>query len=347
MGMMAKEPSKKDLAELDTWLASGGFSRAKKPKGALKRARSPRKEILSRRGPTITVAAPLLILRPETWRWRWLRSGFSTRPGGHSTCFGGHDLNLGFQKHDVRPNVERNRQMFTGALHGAGAASFPRRVKRTLKADLVTLKQIHSSVIHIVSEDRRPLLVGDGAVTNVPGKLLAVQTADCVPVLLVDVRQKAVGAFHAGWRGTAKRIVEKGVGVMRMAYGSDPYDIHTAIGPCIHQCCYAVGDEVVEEFHSQFTYAPQLFREVYDDDPIKLKYPLLFLTARAPGHSNIGPQIHLDLVEANRRQLLDAGVPGKNIWISDLCTSCNTDRLFSHRREGGFTGRMMGAVGIE
>jgi copper oxidase (laccase) domain-containing protein len=134
--------------------------------------------------------------------------------------------------------------------------------------------------------------------------------------------------------------------MMRVQYGSDPADLRAAIGPCIGQCCYAVGDEVIDEFRSQFSYADELFREVYDDDPVKTKYPLLFLTARAPGHSPIGPQIHLDLVEANRRQLLDAGLKAKNIWLGKECTSCNTDRLFSHRKENGFTGRMMGVVGI-
>ena len=80
---------------------------------------------------------------------------------------------------------------------------------------------------------------------------------------------------------------------------------------------------------------------------MKKKYPLLFLTARAPGHSNIGPQIHLDLVEANRRQLLDAGLSKKNIWTADECTSCRSDLLFSHRAEGGYTGRMMAVIGFK
>jgi hypothetical protein len=135
--------------------------------------------------------------------------------------------------------------------------------------------------------------------------------------------------------------------MMRLAYGSEPGDIQAAIGPCIGQCCYAVGEEVVEEFRSQFAYADSLFAPYFEDDPIKLKYPLLFLTARAPGHSNLGPQIHLDLVEANRRQLLDAGVKPEYIWSADECTSCNTDRFFSYRKEAGFTGRMMAVVGIK
>ena len=133
---------------------------------------------------------------------------------------------------------------------------------------------------------------------------------------------------------------------MRAAFGCNPSDLHAAIGPCIHSCCYAVGDEVVDEFRSQFSYADELFSEVYDRDPIKEKYPLLFLTARAPGHSNIGPQRHLDLVEANGRQLLDAGVAEKNIWASQECTSCRTDLLFSHRKESGYTGRMMAVIGL-
>jgi len=164
--------------------------------------------------------------------------------------------------------------------------------------------------------------------------------------LVADARLGVVGAFHAGWRGTVRRIVERGVGSMRAVFGSRTEDLQAAIGPCIHACCYAVGDEVVDEFQSQFNYADELFSEVYDRDPIKEKYPLLFLTARAPGHSSIGPQTHLDLVQANRQQLLDAGVEEENIWAAEECTSCRTDWLFSHRAEAGYTGRMMAAVGI-
>jgi hypothetical protein len=140
--------------------------------------------------------------------------------------------------------------------------------------------------------------------------------------------------------------VERGVASLRAVFGCQPSDLHAAIGPCIHACCYAVGDEVIDEFRSQFLYADELFSEVYDRDPIKEKYPLLFLTARAPGHSNIGPQTHLDLVEANRRQLHDAGMDLTNIWAAKECTACRTDLLFSHRQEAGYAGRMMGVVGL-
>ena len=119
--------------------------------------------------------------------------------------------------------------------------------------------------------------------TDEPGFLLAVQTADCIPVLVADRKRRAVAAFHAGWRGTVKRIVETGVGRMRLAFGSRPEDLVAAIGPGIGVCCYAVGEEVLSEFESQFTYARELFREVYDTDPVRKKYPMLFLDAARAG----------------------------------------------------------------
>ena len=143
-----------------------------------------------------------------------------------------------------------------------------------------------------------------------------------------------------------KRIVEKGVGEMGRYFGTLPGDVKAAIGPGVHGCCYEVGTEVRDQFASQFAYAAELFRESKDSDPIRRKYPLLFLSARPPGHSDLPKKIFLDLVEANRRQLLDAGVPATNIGASPLCTSCRTDLLFSHRKENGVTGRLMAVVGI-
>jgi polyphenol oxidase len=189
-------------------------------------------------------------------------------------------------------------------------------------------------------------LAGDGMVTDTPGLLLAVQTADCLPIIVADRKRRAVGVFHAGWRGTVKRIVEKGVGEMRKHFGSDPRDMVVAIGPGVQGCCYEVGEEVRTGFEAQFAYAGSLFREVKESDPVREKYPLLFLTARAPGHSEWPVKLFLDLVEANRRQLLDAGVPAKNIDTMAPCTACHTELLFSFRGEKGVTGRMMGAAGI-
>ena len=263
--------------------------------------------------------------------------GFSTRTGGSSKVYGGHDLSLGFTKHDSRPAVEKNRRMFLQALGLArGAKSWP----------LISLRQIHSDLIHCVDRPSKAPIAGDGLITSTPGLLLAVQTADCLPVILVDPKKRAIGAFHAGWRGTIQRIVEKGVGEMRRRFNTRPADLLAAIGPGIHACCYQVGQEVRDKFYSQFAYADKLFRTTKESDEIRERYPLLFLTARAPGHSELPNQIFLDLVEANRRQLLSAGVPPRNIYASELCTSCHTDVLFSHRAEKGVTGRMMAVVGI-
>ena len=133
---------------------------------------------------------------------------------------------------------------------------------------------------------------------------------------------------------------------MRRHFGTSPRDLKAAIGPGIHQCCYEVGQEVRDKFSSQFAYAAELFREVKDSDPVREKYPLLFLTARAPGHGDLPTRLFLDLVEANRRQLVDIGAIAKNIEASLLCTSCRQDLLFSYRAEKGITGRMLAVAGI-
>jgi hypothetical protein len=120
-----------------------------------------------------------------------------------------------------------------------------------------------------------------------------------------------------------------------------------AIGPGVQGCCYEVGEEVHSKFESQFVYASGLFREVKESDPVRERYPLLFLTARAPGHSELPVKIFLDLVEANRRQLMDAGVKAGNIEASAPCTACHSDLLFSFRADKGITGRLMGVAGIK
>ena len=134
---------------------------------------------------------------------------------------------------------------------------------------------------------------------------------------------------------------------MHRNFGSRARDLKAAIGPGIHGCCYEVGPEVRDQFESQFPYAEKLFRVVEETNPVREKYPMLFLTARAPGHSELPKKIYLDLVEANRQQLLAVGVPAKSIEASPLCTNCRTDLLFSYRAEKGKTGRMMAAVGIK
>jgi polyphenol oxidase len=289
----------------------------------------------------------LTIIRTrQLGQYPWLIHGFSTRTGGFSRVYRKSDLNLGFTKDDSRAAVERNRAAFLSALGATVPARRGWRTSRPAFWPLVTLRQIHSDIIQRVESAPAEPLTGDGLITNSRGLLLAIQTADCLPVIVVDTKRRAVGVFHAGWRGTLQRIVEKGVGEMHRCFGSNPRDVKAVIGPGIQGCCYQVGEEVRTKFESQFAYAAKLFREVKESDPVREKYPLLFLNARAPGHGELPPKLFLDLVEANRQQLLAAGVPKKNIENSPLCTNCNPELLFSYRAEKGKTGRMLGAVGI-
>lgn len=255
-----------------------------------------------------------------------------------TTAYGGRTLNLGFTKDDKRDNVEKNR---TRLLLSIGAGD------KRKQWPLVTLRQIHSDLIHVVRSAEPARLTGDGLTTNVSGVALAIMTADCLPVLLVDRKNKAVGAFHAGWRGTVQRIAEKGLGIMRHEFGTRPQDVLAAIGPGIQACCYEVGEELREQFHSQFAYAGELFQEVKHSDIVREKYPLLFMNMRAPGHGDQCVKLHLDLREANRRQLVEAGVPKKQITALENCTACDTRSFFSHRAEKGRTGRMMAVIGIK
>src|SRR5438552_13466133 len=259
-------------------------------------------------------------------RQPWLLHAFSTRAFGTL----GHSGEGG-------ADGEKNRARFLKVLAGGPAANF----------QLATLRQVHSDIIHRVASVPNDRLTGDGMITDVAGIVLAVQTADCLPVLLADPKRKAVGAFHAGWRGTLARIVEKGVGAMRREFSSHPRDLLAAIGPGIHACCYRVGEEVREQFASQFNYAAELFEEFDNADEVRRKYPLLFMNQRAPGHGQTGPAVHLDLLKANVRQLTDAGVPEKNIEASPLCTVCRQDLFYSYRAEGAGTGRMMASVAIQ
>ena len=271
----------------------------------------------------------------------WLWWGFSTRKGGLSRAYCAHcapsELNLGFTATDDRDTVLRNRRLLAEAVTGDAATP------------IVALRQFHSNLlVHATAADavRTRPRKADGQMTDEPGLLLAIQTADCIPVLVADRKRRAVAAFHAGWRGTVKRIVETGIGSMRLAFGSRPEDLVAAIGPGIGACCYAVGEEVLSEFESQFAYARTLFREVFSSDPVKGKYPMLFLSQRAQGHLALRPSLHLDLIEANRRQLLAAGLRPKSIQVAGGCTQCHTELFFSHRASRGRAGRMMAVIGI-
>jgi len=182
--------------------------------------------------------------------------------------------------------------------------------------NLATLHQIHSSTV-VDAEGRSGCLgEGDALVTNAPGMLVAVKTADCMPILIVDSRARAVAAVHAGWRGTVKNIAAQAIAEMEKKFSSRVEDLHVAIGPGIGKCCYEVGPEVVAQFHH------------YD-------YSL----------RNCAHAAHLDLAVSNRRQIEACGVTPDRIYAAGLCTKCNGE-FHSYRRDKEQAGRMFSVVGI-
>jgi polyphenol oxidase len=175
------------------------------------------------------------------------------------------------------------------------------------------LKQIHSCIV-VDAQDRRGVLgPGDAMVTSARHNWIGVRTADCVPVLLADRRKQVVAAVHAGWRGTVANVAGNTVETMQNLHGSNPADIVAAIGPSIGVCCFEVGPEIVSEFERQL-----------------------------PG---VSTGRHVDLVEANRRQLLASGITA--IDMAGLCTKCLAEEFHSYRRENGVEGRMVSAIRVE
>ncbi len=294
---------------------------------------------------TASNSSAMLLQAPLLAEIPWLVHGFSTRRGGTSSFInlrGRNDLNLGKVPWDSPRHVAENRRRLLAEL---GVPDFTGDMK------LVVLRQIHSDLIRHV-ESSIPI-TGDALITNRPGILLSILAADCLPILIVDIQQKAAAAVHCGWRGTARRLPEKVVGRMRMIFDSQPRDLRAAIGPGIRACCYKVGPEVKEEFEGQFLYASKLF--VYRNEPpspLEEKFPRLFKTYKSPGYKTFhdpdgeNRQMYLDLVLANVNQLRDAGLAWDHIYADSPCTSCHPDLFFSHRRDAGRTGRMMGVIGI-
>jgi YfiH family protein len=260
----------------------------------------------------------------------WLIHAFSTRPGGVSPLENQKVLNLGFTDWDTRENVLENRNRFQTA---AGAPDLP----------LITLKQFHSDVIHLFDTAPNEPCKGDASITHRPGLLLAVQTADCVPILLVDPKKRAIAAIHAGWRGTLARIAAKTIGALQMQFGTNPRDLLAAIGPSIGPCCYEVGTEVATQFLSQFPDAPTYFDEFRTGDEPN---PIQWLNMMPPGHQPPPKGVLLDLRKANRSQLLVAGLRLQNIHTIELCTACRPDLLFSYRKQGPASGRLMSVIAL-
>jgi polyphenol oxidase len=191
-------------------------------------------------------------------------------------------------------------------IHGFGTrlADVP-----ALFENLGTLQQVHSAAC-VAAGGRSGLLgQGDALLENTPGAVVAVKTADCIPILLADERHRAVAAVHAGWRGTVAGIARRAVEAMREHFGTLPEDLRAAIGPGIGKCCYEVGPEVAEQFGGQ---------------------------GRA----------HIDLAEANRRQFAEAGVKPERIYLANLCTMCGAEEFHSFRRDKQAAGRMYSFAGI-
>jgi YfiH family protein len=205
-------------------------------------------------------------------------------------------------------NIYRARalEQFSWLEHGFGtrhSTDFARN------GNLATLKQIHSNMCVRAAGRTGELGQGDALLENVPGDLIGIKTADCLPLLLADEEHRAVAAVHAGWRGTVQNIAAEAVRRMAAEFGSRPAYLHAAIGPGIGKCCYEVGAEVAAQFGEQ------------------------------------GP-CHIDLLEVNRRQLLAAGVPPGHIYAAGLCTKCDAADFHSFRRDKERAGRMLSFIGV-
>jgi hypothetical protein len=235
--------------------------------------------------------------------------GFSTRRGGTPDA-AGSSLNLGYVSWDPPERVDANRRRFLRAL-------------RLMEAHLAVLRQVHSNRVHIIKD--RPAEwnppEGDALICRLPGIALAVQVADCLPVLIADPATRAIAAVHAGWRGTLARVLREAVREMQRTFGADPSNLLVAVGPGIRACCCEVGPEVAELFEKEFP-------------GCRLSRP-----AAAPG------KYLLDLGGALERDLDDSGVAPQHRHDLGLCTRCNPQEFFSYRAEGERSGRMMAVIG--
>lgn len=237
----------------------------------------------------------------------------TTRHGGYSS--GNYSsFNCNLYCGDNRENVESNRKLLSKIISCA-------------TSDFVIPHQVHGTEIRVIDKhflalsdvQRMEHLEGiDAVVTDIPGLCLCVSTADCIPVLCYDVRNKAVAAIHAGWRGTVKRIVEKTLKQMTFTYGTNPQDIVAVIGPGISLRSFEVGDEVYQSF----------LEAGFDMEAISARYS----------------KWHIDLWEANRTQLTAAGVKPCNIEMSGICTYIDNDDFFSARRLGINSGRIISGI---
>lgn len=258
----------------------------------------------------------LKLLVCEPLEYAGFKHAFSTRLGGVSSL-PARSLSLGNFRQDGRENILENRRRFLAVLDASDWT-------------LVTASQIHSADVRSVHDEQdaqREPATCDALTANIPRTLLAVQTADCMPILLVDERSRAFATVHAGWRGTLARIVSRTLERMQLTYDSRPADVRVALGPAINACCFEVGPEVIARFERAFSFGSE-----------------------AVSRRSADGKAHLDLGFINRQLLLEAGVRPENIYDCALCTACDTELFFSYRRERGGeqpVGRLMGVVGRE
>ena len=240
-------------------------------------------------------------------------NGFSTRKGGVS-AFPEHSLNLAGFDEDLAENIYENRQRFLSALDGG--------------SQLATAWQVHGNGIKTVDSQQsidRSEERFDGLISEMSGVLVGVKTADCVPVLIGDPKTRSFAAIHAGWRGTVRSIVMRGVEAMLREFGSQPANMVAAIGPAACARSYEIGQDVIDAFHEAFSGAGKYF------------------TPTRENHAKI------DLHLANKDQLLSCGVPFESIYTAPLCTMERSDLFFSYRKEKklyGKTGRLLSVIGL-
>lgn len=241
-----------------------------------------------------------------------VRHLFSTRMGGASRGIYS-SMNLSFSRGDNKEDVDENFRRIAQILDSTPEHIVCSRQTHTTNVRKVTEEDLGKGVVRETDYDDV-----DGLITNVPGIILATFYADCVPLYFVDVKNKAIGLSHSGWRGTVNRMGQVTLQAMKRAYGTEPSDVMAAIGPSICQDCYEVGEEVADAFRKSF--------------PNEWEY--LIRKGKEEG------KYQLDLQETNRRILLAAGVLPENIAVTDICTCCNSELLFSHRGSNGKRGNL-------
>jgi len=239
---------------------------------------------------------------------------FSLRRGGASPRpF--DSLNFSASQGDSRENVQENFRTL-----GASLNLDPDRIVRC--------RQVHSDRVIVVESLPPEQPEADAVIAAVPGLFAAVKTADCLPLLIVDPVKSIAGAVHAGWRGTALRIVRKTLDVMTRRFRCNPADLIVALGPAIGPCCYEVDDAVLKPFRQAIPEADR------------------FIAVHASRNPGSGQTTHLDLTAVHQWELLAAGVLEENIHLTGLCTCCSEELLYSHRRDGFRSGRHLALAGF-